>query len=145
MIGFSRLSDGNWRTLRSVHWVLSVVPDDESRTDFVIFAFEAKTLTNWFNKALKGLEKAKRAPELDVPIFIPLDEQSKKNVGHNIVGLKKAVLWSAPIGLKQLENQSLDESSETFIDRVRREFAERNEIDVSKVAVEFHILVGEKP
>jgi hypothetical protein len=144
-IGFSRLSGGDWRTLRSVLWVLSVVPDDNSDTYFSIFAFEAKTLTSWFNKALKALEKAKRAPELDVPIFIPLDEQSKKNVGHNIAGLKKAAIWSAPIGLKQLENQSLNEGAETFIDRVRREFAERNETDVSNVAVEFRILVGEKP
>jgi hypothetical protein len=145
LLGFSRLSDGSWRTLRSVRWVLSVVPDDETREDFVIFAFEAKTLTTWFNRTLKVLERAKRVPELDVPIFIPLDEQSKKNVGHDIVGLKKAALWSVPLSSKHLESQSLDESSESFIDRVRREFAERNEIDVSNVAVEFRILVGDKP
>jgi hypothetical protein len=139
-LGFSRLSNGNWRTLQSVQLVLGVVPDDESAGDFVVLAFESKTLKSWYGKALKALKNAGRSPDLDVPIFIPLDEQSKKNVGHSIVGLKKAALWSVCIGAKQLEDQHLAEGLETFIDRVKREFAERNEVDVSKVSVEFRIL-----
>ena len=77
-LGFSRLSDGNWRTLQSVQLVLGVVPDDESASDFAVFAFESKTLKIWFDRALKALENAGRSPDLDVPIFIPLDEKSKK-------------------------------------------------------------------
>lgn len=139
-LSFSRLSNGNWRTLQSVQLVLGVVPDDESAGDVAVLAFESKTLKSWFGKALKALEDAGRSPGFEVPIFIPLDEKFKKNVGHNIVGLKKAALWSVRIGVKQLEEQSRGEDFETFIDRVKREFAERNEVDVSKVSVEFRIL-----
>jgi hypothetical protein len=57
---------------------LSAVPADESSSDFEVFAFESKTLKIWFSKALKALEKAERAPDLDVPIFLPLDDRSKK-------------------------------------------------------------------
>jgi hypothetical protein len=139
-LGFSRLSNGNWRTLESVELVLGVVPDDESAGDFAVLAFKSTMLKKWYDKALKALEDAGRSPDLDVPIFIPLDEKSKKNVGHNIAGLKKAALWSVRIGVKQLEEQNQSEDFETFIDRVKREFAERNEVDVSKVSVEFRIL-----
>lgn len=139
-LGFSRLSDGGWRTLQSVEMVLCVVPDDKSSGDFVVLAFDARKLTTEFDKALKALEKEKRAPELDIPIFIPIDNQSKKNVGHNIAGLKDAAAWSLPISSKQLEDYRLNEDLETFIERVKREFAERNEVDVSKVSVEFRIL-----
>jgi hypothetical protein len=34
----------------------------------------------------------------------------------------------------------LREDDETFINRVKREFAERNEVDVTRVSVEFRIL-----
>jgi len=37
-----------------------------------------------FDRALNALQSAKRAPELEMPIFIPLDDQSKKNVGHDV-------------------------------------------------------------
>jgi hypothetical protein len=139
-LSFSRTSNGNFRTLQSVQLVLGVVPDDESASDFEVLAFKATTLDRWYGNALKALEDAGRSPDIDVPIFIPLDEKSKKNVGHNIAGLKNAALWSVRIGVKQLEEQSRGEDFETFIDRVKREFAERNEVDVSKVSVEFRIL-----
>lgn len=139
-LGFSRLSNGDWRTLQSVQWVLGVAPDDGSAGDFTVFAFKSTRLKIWFDKALKALVDAGRSPDLDVPIFIPLDEKSKKNVGHNIVGLKNAAVWTAPIKMKQLEEQNQSENFETFIDRVKREFAERNQVDVSKVSVEFRIL-----
>jgi hypothetical protein len=139
-LGFSRLRDGNFRTLQNVRLVLAVVPDDKSGGGFVVLAFESKVLKRWFGKALNELEQAGRAPELDLPIFIPLDAQSKKNLGHQIVGLKKAALWSARIEPKQLEEQKMAGESESFIDRVKREFAERNEVEVSRVRVEFRIL-----
>jgi hypothetical protein len=93
-----------------------------------------------FNDALKALEKAERVLELDVPIFVALDEKSKKNVGHSVAGLKKDADWSVTVGQKELQNRQRNEDLETFIERVKREFAERNEVDVSKVSVEFRIL-----
>jgi hypothetical protein len=138
-LGFSRLDNGDWRTLQKVQLVLAVVPD-RAEGAYQLLAFESKTLKSWYGRALKALESAGRSPELAVPVFIALDEQSKKNVGHNIVGLKKAALWSVSIGLKQLEDQKLSEDQETFVNRVKREFAERMEVDVSKVWVKFGLL-----
>jgi hypothetical protein len=68
----------------------------------------------WFGKALEALEKAARAPELHVPIFIALDEKSKKNLGHNVGGLKKAAVWSASISKKQQEADRRSESERGF-------------------------------
>ena len=138
-LSFSRRQDGSFR-FENVAWVLAVVPDEESAGDFSVFAFKSETLKNWYGKALDALEDAGRSPELDVPIFIPLYEKSKKNVGHNIIGLNKAAAWSARIEPKQLEDRRLGENSESFLDRVKREFAQRNEVDVSKVRVKFRIL-----
>jgi hypothetical protein len=135
----SRRQDGSFR-FENVQRLVAVTPSQESPGDFTAFLFKSETLKEWFGKALKAMEDAGRAPELDVPIFIPLHEHSKKNVGHNIVGLKQAALWSARIEAKQLEDQRLSEEPESFIDRVKREFAQRNEVDVGKVQVEFRIL-----
>ena len=139
-LGFSRLSDGNWRTFQGVQLVLCVVPAEKSADDFDVFAFDSKTLGIWFGKALEALEKAARAPELHVPIFIALDEKSKKNLGHNIGGLKDEAVWSASISKKQIEDQSPSEDLEELIDRIKRELAKRNKVDVSRVSVELRML-----
>jgi hypothetical protein len=137
--GFSRDSNGNFRTLDRVDIVLAVAPDEHRAGGFEVFAFESETLKGLYAQALKELEKVGRSPELDLPIFIPLDEQPKKNLGHHIANLKARALWSVCIGAEELPAQQPGEL-ETFIDRVKREFAEKNEVDVSKVSVEFRIL-----
>jgi hypothetical protein len=139
-ISFSRLASGEFRTLGRVHLVLAVVPDEKNSNDLAVIAFDSKILRGWYSRALKALDRAGRTPDLEVPIFIPLDEQSRKNVGHSVSGLKKAALWSVCIEAEKLKDLHLSESTETFLDRVKREFAERNEVDVSKVFVEFRIM-----
>ena len=69
------------------------------------------------------------------PIFIPIDEQSNKNLGHNIVGLKNAARWSVFVKDQNLENEKLSEELKTLIERVKREFAEA--IDAGDRAVAF--------
>jgi hypothetical protein len=139
-IGVTRLMNGDFRTLDKVDWVLAIVPDAQRATDFEVFAFDSPTLKLWYGQAVQEMKNAGHSPELDVPIFIPFDQQSKKNVGHNVVGLENAALWRASISAKQLEDQSLAERSESFIDRFKREFAERIGVDVTKVAVELRVL-----
>jgi hypothetical protein len=53
--------------------------------------------------------------------------------------LKKAALWSARIEAKRLKDQNLGGQSESFFDRVKREFADKNGVDVGRVSVEFRI------
>ena len=138
-LGFSRLSDGNWRTLEGVQLVLCVVPAKNSTDDFDVFAFRSETLKIWFGQALAALENVGRAPELDIPIFIALDEKSK-NLGHDVSGLKEAAVWSVSISKKQLEDQSPSEDLEELIDRVKLEFAKRNKVDASQVSIELRVL-----
>ena len=59
-----------------------------------------------------------------------------------MAGIKDAALWSRCSEEGELlKPQALPQASwETFINRVKREFAERNEVDVSKVQVEFRII-----
>jgi len=124
LLGFSRLSNGTWRTLHRVQLVLAVVPQQERPGDFEVLAFESKTLKGWYGKALKALKSAGGSPKLAAPIFIPIDEQSNKNLGHNIVGLKNAARWSVFVKDQNLENEKLSEELKTLIERVKREFAE---------------------
>jgi hypothetical protein len=135
-LGCSRLSDGSWRTLNDVRWVLCVVPNYKSPTSFVLFAFEAKKLSVWFNKALAALEKADRAPALDVPIFIPLDQKSKKNVGHDVAGLKRAALWRETIDPKKMADTMRRDEVDELFDLLKQKLAEREGIDVSKVVIQ---------
>jgi hypothetical protein len=134
----SRRPDGRFKFENS-QLLLAVAPDQESAGDFTAFAFQCETLKSWYKKALQALADAGRAPELDVPIFIPLHEHSKRNVGHNIAGLKKAALWSVGIDAKRLKDHELGGQSESFFDRVKREFADKNGVDVGRVSVEFRI------
>src|SRR3954454_17711248 len=113
-LGFSRLPEHGWRTLEKVKWVLDVVPHRERPGDFEVLAFESKMLKGRFGKALQALENAGRSPDLDVPIFIPLDEKSKKNLGHDIAGLKDAARWCVEISAKQLLDQRVREGLEAF-------------------------------
>lgn len=135
-LGCSRLSDGSWRTLHSVHWVLCVVPAYKSPTTFVVFAFEAQKLSAWFNRALEALEKAGRAPALDVPIFIPLDQKPEKNVGHKVSGLKRAALWCETIDQKKMADKVLRDELDELFDLLKQKIAERDGIDVSKVVLQ---------
>ena len=135
-LGVSRLSGGSWRTLSSVQLVLCVVPTAKNPKMFVVFAFEAEKLSAWFDRALEALEKAERAPALDVPIFIPLDRKSKKNVGHDVAGLKRAALWCETIDPKIMaEKVQRDEVDELF-DLLKQKIAEREGIDVSEVILQ---------
>jgi hypothetical protein len=54
-------------------------------------------------------------PGLDVPIFVALDEKSKKNVGHSVAGLKKDADWSVTVGQKELKNRQLTAQSDASI------------------------------
>jgi hypothetical protein len=68
-----------------------------------------------------------------------VDEVSRKNVGHDIANLKALAIWSVHLSAEEARARSSMESPETFYDRIKREIAERNGVDVSKVEFEFRI------
>jgi hypothetical protein len=139
-LSFSRLSEREWRTLRSVDLVLAVVPSQNSSQIFEVLAFKSKVLKSVFNKALLTLKRLERIPSLEVPIFVPLDKDPGKNFGHGLSGLREQAEWTVSVGAEALKSQLFNSHSESFIERVKREFAEINEVDVSRVLVEFKIL-----
>jgi hypothetical protein len=141
-VSFSRHMDGRWRTLDSVDLVVVVVPQENNSNIVEALVFDSTKLKKLFDKALQELALAGRSLSFEMPIFIPLDTASRKNVGHSVAGIKNAALWSRTSEEGELlKTQSAAQaSSETFIDRVKREFAEKNEVDVSKVQVEFRII-----
>ena len=126
--------------MQSVDWVLCVVPAYKSETAFMVFAFEAVKLSAWFDRALMALEKAGRAPALDVPIFIPLDQKSEKNVGHDVAGLKRAALWSEKIDQEKLADDTRRDELDELFDLLKQKVAEREGIDVSKVVIQVRYL-----
>jgi len=136
-LGFSRIGNGAWRTLETVDLVLAIVPTGVSTNSFELLCFDSNGLQKHYGDALNALAAAGRSPDLDVPVFIPLDERSKKNVGHEIANLKMAARWAVPFSVK---DQEAGGDSESFFDRVKREFATMNNVDVNKVSVEFRIL-----
>src|SRR5260221_541096 len=53
--------------------------------------------------------------------------------------LKKRAVWSVRLSAEEVRARTSAASGETFYERVKREFAERNGVDVSQVEVEFRI------
>jgi hypothetical protein len=141
-VSFSRHLDGRWRTLDSVDWVGVVVPQENNSNRVEALVFDSTNLKKLFDKALQDLALLGRSLMYEMPIFIPLDTTSGKNFGHSVAGIKDAALWSRCSEEGELlKPQALPQASwETFINRVKREFAARNEVDVSKVQVEFRII-----
>jgi hypothetical protein len=137
-LNFTKLSKGRWRTASAVDLVVAVVPALIGK-DIEVMAFDKQPLIAAFEKAWKALEKAGRSLSFEIPIFIPLDEVSRKNVGHNIANLKALAVWSVRLSAEEVMARTSAASGETFYERVKREFAERNGVDVSRVEVEFHI------
>jgi hypothetical protein len=137
-LNFTRQSKNRWRTASTVDLVVAVVPASNAK-DIEVMAFDRKPLIAEFEKAWKALEKAGRSLSFEIPIFIPLDEVSRKNVGHNIANLKALAVWSVRLSAEEVRARTSAASGETFYERVKREFAERSGVDVSQVEVEFRI------
>ena len=137
-LNFTKQSKSRWRTLSAVELVVAVVPA-LNKNDIEVLGFDKPALITEFEKAWKALEKAGRSLSFEIPIFIPLDEVSRKNVGHDIANLKARASWSVRLTAEEVRTRLAAESGETFYDRIKREFAERNGIDVSKVEVEFRV------
>lgn len=117
-------------------YVVVMVPTDEGVKAIEVLAFSARTLIEKFDRAWKALEKGGRSLGPQMPVFIPLDEAPRKNVGHDIVNLKAVALWSEELTRSQVKAMS---AVDDFYERVRQEFADRFGVDASKVEVEFRL------
>jgi hypothetical protein len=137
-LSFTKQANGQWRTLHVVDLVLVVVPAEKNGKDTEVLAFESKSLISMFDKAWNALEKAGRSLSYEIPIFIPLDEGSRKNLGHDIANLKALAIWSVRLNPEEVSARNSVENDE-FYDRIKRQIAEHNGVDISKVEFEYRI------
>jgi hypothetical protein len=138
-ISFTKQSKARWRTASAVDLVVAVVPAPNSREAIEVHIFESKAIVEEFDKAWKALQAAGRSLSFEIPIFIPLDKVSRKNVGHDIADLKARARPMIPLNAEEIKARSSSETTQTFYDRVKQEFADKVGVDVSKVEVEFRI------
>jgi hypothetical protein len=132
VISFTQQPNQRWRTLHAVDLVIAVVPGEQNPDEADVFGFERKPLVRAFDRAWKALEGAKRPT--GIPIFVPIDEGSRKNVGHAIGNLKKHAEWLVHLTKQELEERSSG-IEEGYVDAFRRRFAAENGVDIVQVMV----------
>jgi hypothetical protein len=135
-LGFARRPEGKWVTLPKVDEVLVVVPFAGDAEKAEVLAYDAQTLIEAFDAALAhGRESAKRFST--APVFIALDGEPTVTSG-----LKSKAKWQMVMKRSELSKRQQVHPSATaaFLERVKREYAEMNGIDVSKVVIEFKII-----
>jgi hypothetical protein len=133
-LNFTRQSETR---IRSLHWanlVVAVFPAENDRDEADVFGWEKKPLERAFNRAWKSLKNAKRPIGFNIPIFIPIDEVSRKNVGHDVRNLKKHAAWSVHLTAEELAARS-SRKEESYVDQFRRRFAAENGVDISQVMI----------
>jgi hypothetical protein len=138
-VGLVRDPDtGDWRTIPEADEVAVAVQAQDDPNLAEVFGFAPEVLIRAFNAlAAKTLAKKSREKALKSPVFIALDHQldDPHELSSN---LKKQSSWSMIVPLKPQKTAA--EGSVGFVERVKREFAELNGVDISKVLVNFQII-----
>ncbi len=143
-----RRADGKWRTIPGVDEVVVAVPAEDTEDLVEVFAFEPEVMLELFDRAVEIQRKRNSNVSEKLPICVALDEGRSRGFGKSIAGLKNKKKWRQPITInasileiaKKLESaKKADDGALNFIERVKRDFAERNGVDVSKVSVHFAI------
>jgi len=136
-VGLTRQPDGRWITMSKVDQVFVVVPASDLPDAAEVFGFTPQILISAFDAALAAWtdNKGKLAPK--VPIFIALDTPERGAFDPVMVGLKDNAEWREVVTLSREGSER--ESTMAFIERVKREYADRNGVDVGNVSVEFRI------
>ena len=132
-----RDDDRKWRTIPKVRELVVAVPSLTNPDSLIeVLGFDSKTVIAQFDAAV---EKAgSRALSYKAPVFMAL-EDPQKGSGALAGGLGAKAKWRKIISVESIAAK-LPDQSDGFIERVKREFAERNGVDVSKVVVEFRIV-----
>jgi hypothetical protein len=138
-LGLMRNERGRWRTISKVDEVLVAVPSDD-KTSVEVMSFDPNLLKEIFDEALNKRPNLKK--DYRLPLFIPLDDKRLRRTGAVTPGLKEKSQWQEIItpDEEMLRKGTEQSSARGFIERVKREFAEINGVDVSKVIVEFRIV-----
>ena len=134
-LSFTRHSNDLWRTLHAVSLVVVVVPGENDPDEADVLAFKKLTLVRVFDRAWKALGIAKRPTGFNMPVFVPLDEISRKNVGHDVGNLKKLATWSVHLTAAQLAIRTSNEVEGDYVDQFRRKYAAEHGVGVGQVKI----------
>lgn len=135
-VSFSRLENGDWRGLSSMDYVVAVVPTDDGIKEVEALAFSARMLVKKFDQAWLALKKTGRSLGHQMPIFVSLDEEVEKNLGHDVTNLRAIALWSEELTRSQVKQMG---GVDDFFERIRQELADRVGVDAGRVEFEFKI------
>jgi hypothetical protein len=138
-VGLLRRDDNRkWRTIPKVRELVVAVPSlTNPDSSIEVLCFDSKTVIALFDAAV---EKAgSRALSYKAPVFVALDDSPQKGSGALAGGLGAKAKWREEISVESIAATPPVQSDE-FFERVKREFADRNGVDVSKVVVEFRIV-----
>jgi hypothetical protein len=158
-IGISRHQwSGNWFEVAGLHEVIIVSPSLYDPRVADVIGFDAGVLV----KAFDELDTLRNGPykknrKLNFPIFVALDPLPGDERNSSSSNLIEKRSWKAAVSLAEslattvpvvgdggppraATSSEPKVKHEGFIERVRREFAEINGVDVSKVIVNFHIV-----
>jgi hypothetical protein len=137
-IGCTRQPSGGWTTLARMDEVIVVVPSRDDQTVAEVFSFDPQVLIAELDKEL-AIQKA-RVPDLSykTPIFVSLDDRRRRSK-ELIPGIKSKCKWSDLVAVGAVSQSAGTETVPQFIDRVKREYAELNKVDVDRVKVQFSI------
>ena len=133
-----RYDNRKWRTIPKVREVVVAVPSlTNPDSSIEVLCFDSKTVIAIFDAAVQ--KAGKRTLSHKAPVFVALDDVLQKGSGALAGGLAAQAKWREEISAKSI-TAKLPDQPDGFIERVKREFADRNGVDVSKVVVEFRIV-----
>ena len=140
-VGLMRHPSGKWRTVPRVGEVVVAVQALDDPKSAEVLGFTPAKLIRAFDALAAKVDKGKsRKTAYKSPIFIALDPLAEDGDGLRS-GLKGKAEWSRIMPLNsEAPDLQLAEGKIGFIERVRREFAELNGVDVNRVFVNFHIV-----
>jgi hypothetical protein len=153
-IGIARHQwSGNWFEVAGLDEVIVVSPSLHDPMVADVYDFDAQVLIKIFD----DLDTLRNGPytekrKQNFPIFVALDPQSDdegKTISSNLIAKAS---WTEPVSLPSASTAVIGSdavptrpvtsgdagSREGFIERVRREYAELNGMDVSKVVINIH-------
>jgi hypothetical protein len=97
-----------------------------------VFAFEKKPLQG--NRTWEALGNETRPVGFNIPVFIPIDEVSRKNLGDDISNVKKLAIWSVHLTAEELTARD-SSGEEIYVEQFRRRFAAKNGVDIGLVRI----------
>jgi hypothetical protein len=134
-LSFTRQPDGKWRTLHAAGLVLAVVPAMDDEEEVEVLAFKRDVLVAAFDRAWKALQKEERPLSFNIPVFVPLDEIGRKNVGHDVGNLKKLADWPVRLTTEQARAKSVTRTDKSYIDCFIHRYAKENGVDEHRVFI----------